>query len=76
MKVCIELNKYNNTEFTNCNKEMAFTKNPSSFYYYGGYSTNQRICWLWLVLVGFGWFLIKLINSQPKSTKSAQPLCI
>ena len=24
-------------------------------------------------MVGFGWFLIKLINSQPKSTKSARP---
>ena len=30
----------------------------------------------WLVLVGFGWFLIKLINSQPKSTKNARHLCI
>ena len=41
-----------------------------------GYSTNQGNGWFWLVLVGFGWFLIKLINSQPKSTKSALPLCI
>ena len=31
-----------------------------------GYSTNQGNGWFWLVLVGFGWFLIKLINSQQK----------
>ena len=27
-------------------------------------------------MVGFDWFLIKLINSHPKSTKSARHLCI
>ena len=41
-----------------------------------GYSTNQGEGWFWLFFVGFCWFLIKLINSQPKSTKSARPLCI